>query len=128
MSLFKVDGKSYNVAVKSLKRTFQVLDGENAGRNLNGEMIRDVIGTYYNYSVEIARKEASPEEYDSLYEVISSTDDFHTFEMPYGQSVYTFKGYVSNGSDELRRIENNKKIWGNLAFNMIAKVPKRRPL
>ena len=41
--LLSVDGKNYNVFVTGLKRSFQVLDGENAERALSGRMIRDII-------------------------------------------------------------------------------------
>ena len=50
-----VDGTSYDVRVPAggLKRSFQVLDGENAGRTLSGRMVRDIIGTFYNYELQI---------------------------------------------------------------------------
>lgn len=127
MALFKIDGIEYNVLVKSLKRNFQVLDGENTGRNLNGDMKRDVIGTFYNYSVEIESRNLSSAQYDELYEAISSADDFHNLELPYGQNIYSFKGYISNGSDELIYVREGENKWGKLSFNMIAKSPKRRP-
>ena len=53
-SVFTVDGVEYqNIHVLSVKRSFAVLDGDNVGRTLDGAMQRDIIGTYYNYSLEI---------------------------------------------------------------------------
>lgn len=127
MSVFKIDGRTYDVFVNEIKRTFQVLDGSNTARNLEGEMYRDVIGTFYNYSISIDPKLLSEEEYDSLYEVISSPDSFHSIEMPYGQTVYSFQGYITSGSDKLSRVNKNKlNEWDGLQFNIIAKEPKRR--
>lgn len=128
MSGFIIDGVEFTKAVIEVKRTFQVLDGENAGRTIvNGNMERDVIGTYYNYSVTIDTSFMALAEYDELYEIISSPDDFHTLEVPYGQENYTYQAYITNGSDELKRINGDKNYWGNLSFNFIAKSPKRRP-
>ena len=44
-NLFTVDGVAYKVKVPpgGLKRSFDVLDGPNAGRMLGGAMTRDVI-------------------------------------------------------------------------------------
>ena len=53
-SALSLDGKAYfNLHVVSCKRSFSVLDGDNAGRVMTGAMTRDIIGTYYNYSLEI---------------------------------------------------------------------------
>ena len=52
---FVLDGVSYKVTVPvgGLKRSFKILDGRNAGRVLSGDMERDVIGTFYNYELQI---------------------------------------------------------------------------
>ena len=67
-----VDGKKYNVLVTSLTRKFQVLDGENAERTLSGAMIRDIIGTFYNYEITILPAVGKYGDYDALYEVLSA--------------------------------------------------------
>lgn len=127
MDLFKIDGVAYpNVHVMSIKRSAAVLDGDNAGRAMTGEMIRDIIGTYYNYSIEIDSDDCDRAEYDALYEVITAPADSHTFVMPYGQSTLTFKGYVSNADDELQYVYDPESRWGGLAFNMIAMAPARK--
>lgn len=123
-----IDGVEFAKAVLTFKRSFQVLDGENAGRTIvNGSMERDVIGTYYNYSATIDSSFMTLEEYDELYEIISSPADFHTLEVPYGQGVYVYQAYITNGSDELTLIKDDKNYWNKLSFNFIAKSPKRRP-
>ena len=73
-SALSLDGKAYfNLHVVSCKRSFSVLDGDNAGRVMTGAMTRDIIGTYYNYSLEIDPVSSDPEEYDDFYESISRT-------------------------------------------------------
>lgn len=46
----KLDGMYYHnliIPANGIQRNFQVLDGPNSERKLSGEMLRDVIGTYY---------------------------------------------------------------------------------
>lgn len=127
MALFTVDGVAYpNIHVMSIKRSASVLDGSNAGRAMTGEMIRDIIGTYYNYSIEIDSDSSSKAEYDALYQVITAPADYHTFVMPYGQTTLTFKGYVSNVDDELAFVCDPESRWGALSFTMVAMAPARK--
>ncbi len=117
----------YNIHFISIKRSFEVLDGENAGRVMSGEMERDIIGTYYNYSVEVDADEATAWEYDYFWQLISQPKDYHVITVPYGQDTLTFKAYVTQGSDELE-IMGAKNRWGGLSFNFIAMEPQRRPV
>lgn len=86
MSPFTLDGVSYNVFVPEdgIKRSGQVLDGDNAKRSQNGYMIRDIIGTYYNYTIDLDTSQTDVEEYDKLYEVLTAPVDYHTLVVPYG--------------------------------------------
>ena len=122
-----MDGVIYpNIHIVSLKRSFQVLDGENAGRVMTGEMDRDIIGTYYNYACEIDASGADRAEYDRFYEEISAPVDSHMITVPYGQSTMTFKAYVASGDDVLFAMYDDNE-WSNLSFNFIAMAPQRRP-
>lgn len=127
MALFTVDGTSYNVKVpvEGLKRSFDILDGPNAGRMLSGLMTRDIIGTYYNYELQIERNNASLEEYDRLYQVLSAPVDYHIVSFPYGQSVLTFQAYVTKGSDNLFRQSFGKNYWSGLTVQFVAMEPQR---
>ena len=121
-----LDGVTYQTLhVVKLTRNFSVLDGENAGRVTSGEMIRDIIGTFYNYTVEIDPDAASREDYDAFYEVISSPEDAHLLVVPYGQTTLTFYAYVSQGQDELTMMEDAANRWENLSFSFIAMKPQR---
>ncbi len=120
-----LDGITYpHIHVTQIKRNFSVLDGENAGRVMTGTMVRDVKGTFYNYSFEVDSDEAAPEEYDDFYEVISSPEDSHAIVVPYAQSTLTFQAYVTNGSDTLDDM-GIKNRWKGLTFNVIAMAPQR---
>lgn len=123
-----LDGVTYpHIRVMSLKRSFSVLDGENAGRLMTGEMERDIIGTFYNYAAEIDPEDATPQEYDDFYESISAPVDCHVLVVPYAQTTLTFNAYVSQGQDELEVMLDRQNRWGGLSFNFIAMSPQRRP-
>lgn len=127
--VFTVDGVEYrNIHVLSVKRSFAVLDGENAGRTMDGAMQRDVIGTYYNYAMEIDPLDSDPAEYDALYEVLSAPENSHEVTFPYGRGVLTFQAYVANGEDELFDAAGSGNRWDSLSINFVAMRPQRRPL
>lgn len=128
--MFKVDGIEFTKAiVDKPKRSFQILDGENAGRQiLTAKMERDVLGTFYNYSMNIDSRFMSKEEYDQLYYLLSAPVDSHIIEVPFGQETLVYEAYVTNGTDELVNIRNKVNNWANLSINFIAMEPQRRPV
>ena len=88
-------------------------------------MERDIIGTYYNYSIQFDTRESSPAQYDDLYERITSPWNSHVVVLPYGQTTLTFEAYVAQGSDELEIIGPNGNRWKNLTVNIIAMEPQK---
>ena len=123
-----VDGVEYDgIRVLSVKRSFSVTDGDNAGRlAVSGKMVRDIIGTFYNYQFTIDPRKSDPSVYDAFYEVISAPVDSHIIVVPYGQGTLTFEAYITTGDDELVLIGDNVKRWKNLSFSVIAMEPQRR--
>lgn len=123
-----LDGKTYpHIYIMSLKRSFSVLDGENAGRVMTGDMDRDVIGTFYNYSAEIEPSELAKDEYDEFWEVVSAPVNSHKLVFPYAQGTIEFDAYVTTGSDNLELMGESFNRWGGMSLNFIAMAPYRRP-
>ena len=120
-----VDGKKYNVLVTSLTRNFQVLDGENAERTLSGTMIRDIIGTFYNYEMKLMPMVGKYGDYDALYQVLSAPQDSHSVVLPYGQGTMSFRAYVTAGQDNLIRKKPGEAYWTGLSVQFIAMAPQR---
>lgn len=110
-----------------IKRSGQILDGQNAGRVLSGNMIRDIIGTYYNYSISIETQQLNVDEYDELYEAVTAPVDYHTLRVPYGQGTLTFRAYITNVDDVLETMADGVNRWGQLTLSFIAMAPQRRP-
>lgn len=128
-SAFTVDGVAYSVTVPEggITRQGRVLDGDNTGRVQDGTMVRDIIGTYYNYQIEVDTRGTDKEEYDQLYEVLSAPVASHTITVPYGQSTITFEAYVSNVDDTLQSMGGDGNLWTRLSFTFTAMSPRRRP-
>lgn len=126
MSVFTIDGNTYDVEIVSLKRKFNILDGDKAGRASDGSMMRNIIGTYYNYSMQLNTDRLSRSQYDELYEILSAPQDSHTVILPYGRGTITQQMYVTGGEDDLR-IDDEGNIWDNLSIEFVAMTPKRKP-
>lgn len=124
-NVFSVDGKYYDVWIYSLTRKATVLDSDQSGRTIDGGMHRFIIGTYYNYSLEIGVKSAS--DYDELYELITSPVASHDLVIPYGQSVLSFKAYVTEAEDNLIAYKKPNNRWGGLTIEFTAMKPHRYP-
>lgn len=129
-AVFLLDGKEYNVEVEhdSLERSFAVTDTDQSGRTLDYTMDRDIIGTFYNYTMKIYPKTADMASYNAFYDAISDPAyESHTMTFPYGDETLTFQAYVSQGKDKLR-IRNGKNYWGQsgLSLNFVAIEPQRR--
>ena len=128
---FVIDNSSFersDIVIKSISRSFSVVDGQNAGRDLTGSMLRDIIGTYYNYTVDFSSKNFNPEAYEFLVELLSSPVDYHMVSFPFGNKTITQKMYVANGQDVLKRFDpNGKNQFTDFSVNFVAMNPFLRP-
>lgn len=124
--MFKIDNTEFDVGVTALSRKFSAQERETARSTTTGTAIRSVIGSFYNYSVQLQTSALHPDQYDALYEILTSPDEFHIFEMPYGQTTYTFIGYITSVSDTLGFIRNGENYWFDLSFEIVPQSAKRR--
>lgn len=125
-----IDGRDYGLTVPKdgIKRKFEIVDTDRAGRLVTGEMLRDVVGTYYNYTVSFMTNKTTRQSYDAFYEAISAPVDYHMITIPYAQEMLTFKAYVTNGQDTLVRIDKDGNRWNGISINFVSMAPKRRAL
>lgn len=122
-----IDGQEYHVRVSGLKRSAQIQDGGNAGRSLEGNMLRDPRGTLYSYSMDIDAENAALAEYDALYELLSAPVDCHSITMPYGQTNKTFDAYITDVNDELAWRRGGKTKWDGLNVKFVSMDFLRMP-
>lgn len=122
MTLLKIDGVSYDVPIVSLKRKADILD-RYATRSEDGELHREVIGTFYNYTLEI-KHVRNRKLYNRLFDVLSAPVPSHSVELP--NEDVTFDGYFSSISDEVARVDNDGVTYRNLTCRLTAMRPRRR--
>ncbi len=118
-----IDGITYNVPVISLKRKADFLD-KFANRNENGDLLRELIGVYFNYQLQLGST-TDTAEYSRLWDKLTEPVEFHTVTVPDESGNYTFTAYFSNVGDEIRKQVASMNYWKNLTVNFIAKSPAR---
>lgn len=113
--LIFINGRYYNAAITSLKRTHDITDGDNAGRTKPplAEMIRDVVGTFISYTATFEVTSGDVSEYDDMILTLSQPVDYIPITMPYGQGSISFDAYVTKVEDELKNNIGGKRRWGN---------------
>lgn len=125
MDVFLMDGVTYNVSVTSLVRKFSVMDTDKSGRTQDGQMYRDIIGTFYNYTMTIRERDGDAAALENFWAAISDPGKVsHICQFPYGQKTLTQKMYVTGGEQALEHITNGKNYWGELTVNFIAMGPE----
>ena len=125
-----MDGKQYRVRVKlqSLTRSFRIEDSEHSAMVKSGEMKRDIIGTYYDYTMEVEPDPAALEDYDAFFEVISAPVESHSITVPYAQGTMTYDAMVYSGRDTKKGRLGGINRWGTMEIQFKAKKPQRRPV
>lgn len=124
MALFSIDGKQFNIPFVDVKREAPFLD-KYATRTENGDLQREIIGVYYNYTLSFPNLILDREEYSELWDILTEPKEFHSFVVPGSSGTYSFTGYVSSVSDQLIRQHNGNNYWGGLSVKLIAKSPAR---
>lgn len=125
--VFLMDGIAYNVRVSKMARTFSIQDTDRTGRTQDGEMYRDIVGTFYNYSMTVERMDDDADSFDSFWEAISQPVESHVCVFPYNQSIITQKMYITSGEQDLISRTRGKNQWGEIGLSYIAMSPKVVP-
>lgn len=123
MSYIKLNGIEFDteVAISSYNRSFNVLDGENAGRVMTGRMVRDIIGTYIGHKLTVFRRGDHYEGLDDFwsYLVAHSTDDSVMLEAADGQTTISYEAYYTSASQDLEKVEDHVNYWGEIEVNFV---------
>ena len=124
-----MDGTTYRVRIvyDTLIRSFELLEGVNAGEMLSGRHERDLLGTGYTYQMQVEPDPRYPTDYDAFFEAISAPVDSHTIIMPYGQTTITYEAMVESGQDTYRGIVGGRTKWRGLTVQYRYIEPQRVP-
>lgn len=120
-----VDGIYFGIPLISLQRRADFLD-KFAERNESGDLLRELIGVYYNYTMSTGTVN-DINLYKKFWDKMTEPVEFHDFEIPDSNGTYKFRGYVSGVSDTVQKIYDNKTVYTGFTCQMIAKEPARIP-
>ncbi len=125
--MINIDGTNYNVRIgyPSITRTFELIEGKNAGTSLAYTRIRDLIGTQIAYTLTIEPNPANRADYDSLYEILSAPTDYHSVSFPYGQTTLSFQAYVTSGSDAFNGTLAGQNRWSGMSVTFVPLGPQK---
>lgn len=119
-----IDDIKYNIRVKKgVERTADFLD-KSATRVQSGELKRELIGVFFNYSKIRFEKQtdANYDEYIRLYDKLTEPTEFHSVSI----GNFSFIAYFNGVSDKIYLYKNGKTYFEELTVNFTAKLPARR--
>ena len=122
--IFSLDGVTYPVRVLALKRKFALVETGISGRTQDGQMYRDLFGTYYHYTMTVAQQGEDARGLDDFWQAISRPETDHVCVFPYGQQTLTQRMYVTAGEQALLRMEKDKNHWGEIQVDFVAMAPE----
>lgn len=119
-----IDGREFDVPIVQYKRRGDILDLE-ATRTEDGVMHRQVIGTFYNYTLNIGQCR-NRKEYEDLWDVLTEPVASHSIVLPH--DGITFDGYFGSVQDEIFYIydDNGRRYRAKgLSCNVVSMRPSR---
>lgn len=119
-----IDNITFPVAIVGLGRKGDILD-LTANRTEDGVLHREVIGTFYNYTLNII----APNDkalYESLWWKLTEPVASHQIQLPYQPEP--FEGYFGSCKDDVKLIDTNGTFIGTgISCNLVATRPARTP-
>ena len=119
----RIDGVEYPVhIIQPIKRKGDVLD-LTANRTEDGVLHREIIGTYYNYTLNV---EAGPNKqaYNDFWWVVTAPSN-HMVILPYGREE--IEAYFGSCQDDVNFINEDGMRVKGFSCNMVAVRPARTP-
>lgn len=122
-----IDGMYFDVPLVSVKREAKVLDKFAEREEESGDMLRELLGVYLNYTMNFGTIDDDDDLYERLFDKLTEPVAFHDVTLPSTKKSYTFKCYVSSVSDEMEKIMDDTVKFKGLTCKYIAKAPWRTP-
>lgn len=130
MNYCRINGQAFDVtvAISDIEETFNVLDGENAGRVMTGRMVRDIIGTYIGHKVTFFSGK-SQKDFDALWDylVAHSVDDSIALEAADGQKSISYEAYYTSGTRTLKSAADGVNVWDEIEINFVPMDAQVKP-
>lgn len=121
-----IDGNLYDVPLISIKRSFDVLDKYAERNEEDGDLLREILGVYANYTLSFGTID-DDDLYERLIDKLTEPVAFHDFSLPTTKGSFDFKGYISQVSDEIEKILDDTAKFQALTCKFTMKKPFRTP-
>lgn len=121
-----IDGQYFDIPLVSVKREAKVLDKYAEREEETGDLLRELIGVYINYTMNFGTID-NDDVYEALWDKLTEPVAFHDVTLPSTKRPYTFRCYVSSVSDEMEKIMDDTVKFKGLTCKYIAKAPWRTP-
>jgi len=127
----KLDGREFqvDVAIMSYREEVNILDGKNSGRvQYEGEMHRDIIGAFPQYTIVARAKGPDHTGLDELWNFLwdNHMEEFIYCEFADGQTSITGDFYYSKFGRDLLRVENDERHWGEIELVFTARKAMKK--
>lgn len=124
-----IDGEYFDIAISELHRKADVLD-KSAYRSEDGDLHREVIGTYYNYTLKfgmMCRTQEEREQYNRLFETLSEPVAYRSVTLPH--DGISFEGYFASVEDDINYLVEDETgaAFKGLQCNLISRQPRKTP-
>ena len=119
--VFIIDGVTFKVPIVEMERKGDVLD-LTAKRTESGILQREIIGTYYNYSLKIGQ--ADFDDYDAFWQVVTAPSN-HQVQLPHESAPV--ERYFGSCKDNVFFVTSDGYRANGFSCNCIAVNPDRRP-
>ncbi len=113
-----IDGTEYRVPIIEMQRKGDVLDLV-ANRTEDGVLHREIIGTYYNYSLKFGYI-SSKSLYNSFWNVLTAPSN-HTVELPHDHVA--FESYFGSVQDQVMLVLDDGFKAKGITCNLVAVRP-----
>ncbi len=121
-----IDDMYFDVPLVSVKREAKVLDKYAEREEDTGDLLRELIGVYLNYTMNFGTID-DDDLYERLFDKLTEPVAFHDVTLPSTKKSYSFRCYVSSVSDEMEKILDDTVKFKGLTCKYIAKAPWRTP-
>ena len=116
-----IDGVTYSVPILEMQRKGDILD-LTANRTEDGVLHREVIGTYYNFTLTIGIVN-DQELYDALWWKLTEPVASHQIQLP--NQPEPFEGYFGSAKDNITMVTDDGYRAKGLSFNVVCTRPSR---
>ena len=126
MVTFKINDQDFSSMVVKIDRTADKLD-KYAERTLDGDLKREIIGTYVNYKLSFGNSVKDKALYNDMFKELIRPVDFVKIELPQPNgTVYEFQGYIASVKDTIIFLSEKEQIYEGLECDIVTKKPTWR--